>query len=161
MEVRSLFGLSEHLGRLSKAENPLKVLDATVDFEYFRGWLVEGLGYGDGAKGWRPPFDPVFSICAAVDIVDLLAECITNLMSSVNDSVASSVRPIAKSTTDILGAAADMTVAKIVAGGVEIGLRAGAVRVAGSEGQRDAKQEDARQFHDNVSFSSNFGRLFL
>ena len=23
---------------------------ATVDFEYFRGWLVEGLGYGDGLK---------------------------------------------------------------------------------------------------------------
>ena len=28
-------------------------------FEYFRDWLVEGLGYGDGAKGGRPPFDPV------------------------------------------------------------------------------------------------------
>ena len=37
----------------------LEVLDATVDFEYFRGWLVEGLGYGDGSKGGRPPFDPV------------------------------------------------------------------------------------------------------
>ncbi len=35
------------------------VLEATLDFEYFRGWLVEGLGYGDGAKGGRPPFDPV------------------------------------------------------------------------------------------------------
>lgn len=35
------------------------MLEATVDFEYFRGWLVEGLGYGDGAKGGRPPFDPV------------------------------------------------------------------------------------------------------
>jgi transposase, IS5 family len=35
------------------------VLNATVDFEYFRGWLVEGLGYGDGRKGGRPPFDPV------------------------------------------------------------------------------------------------------
>ena len=30
-----------------------------MDFEYFRGWLVEGLGYGDGSKGGRPPFDPV------------------------------------------------------------------------------------------------------
>ena len=35
------------------------MLDATVDFEYFRSWLVEGLGYGDGSKGGRPPFDPV------------------------------------------------------------------------------------------------------
>ena len=30
-----------------------------MDFEYFRAWLVEGLGYGDGSKGGRPPFDPV------------------------------------------------------------------------------------------------------
>ena len=30
-----------------------------MDFEYFRPWLVEGLGYGDGSKGGRPPFDPV------------------------------------------------------------------------------------------------------
>jgi IS5 family transposase len=59
MEQRSLFGLSEHLERLSKIGDPLEVLEKTVDFEYFRGWLVEGLGYGDGAKGGRPPFDPV------------------------------------------------------------------------------------------------------
>ncbi len=66
MDQRSLFGLSEHLERISKIGDPLEVLEATVDsrlrgtsFEYFRGWLVEGLGYGDGAKGGRPPFDPV------------------------------------------------------------------------------------------------------
>lgn len=55
MEQRSLFGLSEHLERLSKIGDPLEVLEATVDFEYFRGWLLEGLGYGDGAKGGRLP----------------------------------------------------------------------------------------------------------
>ena len=59
MEAWSLFGLSEHLERLSKTGDPLEVLEATVDFEHFRGWLVEGLGYGDGARGGRPPFDPV------------------------------------------------------------------------------------------------------
>lgn len=59
MEQQSLFGLSEHLERISKIGDPLEVLEATVDFEYFRGWLVEGLGYSDGAKGGRPPFDPV------------------------------------------------------------------------------------------------------
>jgi transposase, IS5 family len=53
-----LFGLAEHLERLSKHGDPLEAR-ATVDFEHFRGWLVEGLGYGDGAKGGRPPFDPV------------------------------------------------------------------------------------------------------
>ena len=59
MEQRSLFGLSEHLEKLSAHGDPLEVLAATVDFEYFRSWLVEGLGYGDGGKGGRPPFDPV------------------------------------------------------------------------------------------------------
>lgn len=59
MNPESLFSLSDHLERLSKDGDPLEVLDATIDFEYFRGWLVEGLGYGDGSKGGRPPFDPV------------------------------------------------------------------------------------------------------
>ena len=54
-----IFGLREHLEKLSEHGDPLEVLDATVDFEYFRGWLLEGLGYGDGRKGGRPPFDPV------------------------------------------------------------------------------------------------------
>ncbi len=59
MNPSSLFSLSEHLERLSNDGDPLEVLDAAVDFEYFRGWLVDGLGYGDGSKGGRPPFDPV------------------------------------------------------------------------------------------------------
>ena len=57
MERRGFFSLSEHLDQISKDSDPLEVLEAT--FDYFRGWLVEGLGYGDGAKGGRPPFDPV------------------------------------------------------------------------------------------------------
>lgn len=59
MDPKSLFSLHDHLERLSKHGDPLEVLAATVDFEYFRGVVVEGLGYGDGAKGGRPPFDPV------------------------------------------------------------------------------------------------------
>ena len=40
MNPNSLFGLSDHLALLSKHGDPLEVLDATVDFEYFRaGWL--------------------------------------------------------------------------------------------------------------------------
>lgn len=58
MNPESLFSLSDHLERLSKDGDPLEVLDATVDFEYFRGWLVEGLGYSDGKKGGRPPLIP-------------------------------------------------------------------------------------------------------
>ncbi len=59
MNPNSLFSLSDHLERLSEDGDPLEVLDETVDFEYFRVWLVEGLGYGEGSKGGRPPFDPV------------------------------------------------------------------------------------------------------
>ena len=59
MKPSSLFGLCDHLEKLSQNGDPLEVLAATVDFEYFRPRLVEGLGYGDGAKGGRPPFDPV------------------------------------------------------------------------------------------------------
>jgi len=59
MEQRVFFSVSEHLEKLSEQGDPLGVLDATVDFEYFRCWLVEGLGYSDGSKGGRPPFDPV------------------------------------------------------------------------------------------------------
>ena len=61
MKPESLFSLSEHLDRLSEDGDPLEVLDATVDFDYFRGWLLEGLGYGDGSQGGRPPFDPVLA----------------------------------------------------------------------------------------------------
>jgi len=59
MEQPSFFGLREHLTKLRDHGDPLEVLEATVDFEYFRGWLLEGLGYGNGRKGGRPLFDPV------------------------------------------------------------------------------------------------------
>lgn len=59
MHPSSLFSLSDHLSRLSKDGDPLEVLDGTVDFERFRDLLVDGLGYSNGAKGGRPPFDPV------------------------------------------------------------------------------------------------------
>lgn len=73
MEQRSLFGLSEHLDRISKIGDPLEVLEAAVDFEYFRGWLVEGLGCGDVGKGGRPPFDPVFA--SSLGPMAFLAHC--------------------------------------------------------------------------------------
>lgn len=59
MDPKSLFSLNDHLEALSEHGDPLEVLNQTIDFEYFRGWLVEGLGYGDRSKGGRPPFDPV------------------------------------------------------------------------------------------------------
>ena len=59
MDPHSLFSLNDHLEALSQHGDPLDVLERTVDFEHFRSWLVEGLGYADGSKGGRPPFDPV------------------------------------------------------------------------------------------------------
>jgi hypothetical protein len=44
---------------LSANGDPLEVLEAAVDFEDFRGWLVERLGYRVGAKGESSPLDPV------------------------------------------------------------------------------------------------------
>ena len=50
MNPGSFFGLSDHLVALSKHGDPLEVLDGVVDFEPFRGWLVEGLGYGEARR---------------------------------------------------------------------------------------------------------------
>lgn len=59
MHPGSLFSLAEHLERLSKDGDPLEVLAGTIEFELFRPLLTKGLGYSDGGKGGRPPFDPV------------------------------------------------------------------------------------------------------
>jgi transposase, IS5 family len=59
MHPSSLFSLSEHLERLSLDGDPLEVLADAVEFELFRPLLAKGLGYSDGVKGSRPPFDPV------------------------------------------------------------------------------------------------------
>lgn len=59
MRQAGLFGLSDHLKRLSADGDPLEVLAQVVDFETFRPTLIAALAYGDGAKGGRPPYDPV------------------------------------------------------------------------------------------------------
>ncbi len=59
MRQAGLFGLSDHLKRLSAYGDPLEELVRIVDFEVFRPALVAALAYGDGAKGGRPPYDPV------------------------------------------------------------------------------------------------------
>ena len=52
-----LFGLSEHLKRLSAHGDPPEQLGRIVNFEPFRPRLVAALSYGAGAKGLRPPYD--------------------------------------------------------------------------------------------------------
>ena len=49
----------EHLARLTKGGDPLVTLAEVVDFEPFRYRLEKALKRSDGAKGGRPPYDPV------------------------------------------------------------------------------------------------------
>jgi IS5 family transposase len=59
MKQSGLFGLSDHLKRLSANGDPLEELGRIVDFGGFRPILDNALAYSDGAKGGRPPYDPV------------------------------------------------------------------------------------------------------
>ena len=53
------FDLEDRYAQLSKAGDPLEKLASVVDFEPFRYRLVKALKRSDGAKGGRPPYDPV------------------------------------------------------------------------------------------------------
>ena len=59
MHPRSLFSLAGLLGWLSINFGPLKVSAQIVEFERLGQLLTKGLGYSDGAKADRPPFDQV------------------------------------------------------------------------------------------------------
>ena len=59
MRLDTLFGLEEHMAKLSCKANWLERLAETIDFECFREPLTQGLGYGDRPQGGRPPFGPV------------------------------------------------------------------------------------------------------
>src|SRR5262249_16115579 len=54
-----LFDFDDRLQRLSDLGDHLDAFRSAVDFEMFRSDLVTALGYGDGAQGGRPPFDPI------------------------------------------------------------------------------------------------------
>ena len=62
---------------MSKTGEPLEVLNQVVDFEQFREPLERALGYADGLKGGRLPYDPVVMfkvlILAARHTVTLMA----------------------------------------------------------------------------------------
>jgi transposase, IS5 family len=74
-----LFDLPDQMKRLSQGGDPLEALSRAVDFEVFRDVLNDAMGYGDGAKGGRPPFDPVMMfkvllLQAQNDVSDARAE---------------------------------------------------------------------------------------
>jgi transposase, IS5 family len=51
--------IDERYGRLSEAGDPLEKLNALVPWEVFAKPLAKALKRSDGAKGGRPPYDPV------------------------------------------------------------------------------------------------------
>lgn len=53
------FDVDARLRRLSDLGDQLEAYAGAVDFEMFRRDLDRALGYSDGAKGGRPPYDPV------------------------------------------------------------------------------------------------------
>jgi transposase, IS5 family len=62
MEQLGFFDLPDHLKRLSEAGDPLEEMDRVIDFEAFRPALDAALAYSGGAKGGRPPYDPVMML---------------------------------------------------------------------------------------------------
>jgi len=77
------FDVDERLQRLSSLGDQLEAYAKTVDFELFRPELETALAYADGAKGGRPPFDPVMMfeilvIQAQNNLSDERAEFLTN-----------------------------------------------------------------------------------
>ena len=59
MRQAGLFGLPDHLRKLSSTGDPLEVLAEVVDFEIFREALETALDYSDGSKCGRPAYDAV------------------------------------------------------------------------------------------------------
>jgi hypothetical protein len=70
----------------------------------------------------------------------------------MHNGIARGVGPIAKTMADIIDTAANMALAKIIAGRVEIPLRTGAIGIAGGERQRQRQEAQAEQSHINGSF---------
>ena len=54
-----LFNVEERLQRLSDIGDALEAYAAAAEFERFRPDLEAALSYSDGARGGRPPYDPV------------------------------------------------------------------------------------------------------
>lgn len=56
------FDVDERLKRLSELGDQLEAYAQAVDFEAFRSELEKALAYATGAKGGRPPYDPVLML---------------------------------------------------------------------------------------------------
>ena len=59
MQQGGFFDFDDRLRRLSDLGDQLEAYGSVVDFEIFRPELEAALAYSDGARGGRPPYDPV------------------------------------------------------------------------------------------------------
>ena len=57
--LSGFFDFDDRLKRLSDLGDQLEAFGKAVDFVLFRDDLSAALGYINGPKGARPPFDPV------------------------------------------------------------------------------------------------------
>jgi IS5 family transposase len=78
-----LFDVDDRLKRLSDLGDQLLTFAEAVDFEMFRPELTKALAYSDGARGGRPPSDPVLMfkilvIQASNNLSDERAEFLIN-----------------------------------------------------------------------------------
>mgnify|MGYP003677344328 CR=1 FL=1 len=83
MGQAGFWDIDERYARLSEAGDPLEKLNAVVPWDVFRKPLAKALKRSDGARGGRPPFDPVlmFKILmlqALYDLSDDQAEFVIN-----------------------------------------------------------------------------------
>jgi hypothetical protein len=74
----------------------------------------------------------------------------------MDNGIARGVGPVAKALANVFETAANMALAKIVAGRIEIPLRTGTIAIAGSKGQRQRQQAEAKQLHVHSSFRPLF-----
>ncbi|HEY1856199.1 hypothetical protein [Acidocella sp.] len=85
-----------------------------------------------------------------------MAERVPHLMRRMHNGTARGVGPVAKTLADVIETAANMALAKIIAGCVEISLCTVAIGIASGKSQRQGKQAQAGQSHINGSFRPYF-----
>ena len=98
MRQGGFWDFEEQLARLTKGGDPLVKLAAVVDFEPFRYRLEKALKRSDGAKGGRPPYDPVLMfkvlvLQALYNLSDDQAEFQNNGDSALNSDIFAILTP--------------------------------------------------------------------
>ena len=95
-----LFDVDERLQRLSDTGGQLEAFAAVVDFEMFRPELDAALGYGDGARGGQPPFDPVMMFMWMPPVMQGVSEQREHVIGCVHVSVSVLIKALLRTIGD-------------------------------------------------------------